>query len=238
MRWRLVLALVAAATLYVAFFMARDWKSGYLPSMAVVAVIVGLRSWRAALVMALLAPIAALQLGADAIATDEYSYSTRLDAWLIVLEMVKVSPILGLGPANYYWYTPLFPIRGWAVRFNSHSQIVDLIAQVGLLGLACFLWFFAEMGWLGWQLRNRAPAGFAQAYVYGVLGGLAGTLVAATLADWILPFAYNIGLYGFRGSILAWLFMGGLVSIEQIVRRQSKAQILDNVTLAKGVNHE
>jgi O-antigen ligase len=181
---------------------------------------------------------AAFQLGAEALATDQYSYSTRLDAWLILLEMVKVSPVLGLGPANYYWYTPLYRLRGWAVEFNSHSQIVDLIAQTGFLGLACFLWFFGEMGWLGWRLRNRAPAGFAQAYVYGVLGGLAGTLVAAMLADWILPFVYNIGLSGFRGSILAWLFMGGLVSIEQIVRRQAPTHAPDNVIPPKGAKHE
>jgi hypothetical protein len=77
------------------------------------------------------------------------------------------------------------------------------------------------VGWLGWRLRNQAPTGFAQAYVYGALGGLAGTLVAGALADWIVPFVYNVGLTGFRASMLAWLFLGGLVSIEQMVRRQA-----------------
>ena len=66
------------------------------------------------------------------IASDEYSWGTRVDAWLIVLTISKASPLFGLGFANYYWYTPLFPIRGWRVSFNSHSQYVDLIAQVGL----------------------------------------------------------------------------------------------------------
>jgi len=114
---------------------------------------------------------------------NAYSLSTRLEAWVLVLEIAKVNPILGLGPSNYHWYTPLFPIRGYAVRFNSHNQYVDLIAQTGFLGLACFLWFFGAVGWLGWQLRDRVQGGFAQAYVYGALGGVVGTLASAALGD-------------------------------------------------------
>jgi hypothetical protein len=66
------------------------------------------------------------------------------------------------------------------------------------------------------------PDGFPRAYVYSALGGLAGTLVAATLVDWILPFVYNIGLAGFRASILAWIFMGGLVSLNHIYRENNE----------------
>ncbi len=221
MHWRLALAGLVVATLYVAVFLNRDWKSGYLPPLVVIAAIIGARSWRLGLAAALLGVVPAMYIGSEAISTDQYSYSTRLDAWLVVLEMIKVNPILGFGPANYYWYTPLFPIRGYAIRFNSHNQYVDIAAQTGLLGLACVLWFAWELGWLGWRLREQAPEGFAQAYVYAVLGGLAGTLASGVLVDWFLPFVYNIGLTGFRASMLAWLFMGGLVTIEQITRRQT-----------------
>jgi hypothetical protein len=78
-----------------------------------------------------------------------------------------------------------------------------------------------EIGRLGWGLRKQAPAGFAQAYVYGALGGLAGMVVAGMLGDWVLPFFYNLGLNGFRSSMLGWLFLGGLVSIEQMVVSQN-----------------
>lgn len=144
---------------------------------------------------------------------------TRLEAWRVLAEIVKVNPISGLGPANYYWYTPLFPVLGWYVSFSSHNQYVDIVAQTGLLGLACFLWFAWGVGRLGWRLRARVPEGFAQVYVYGALGGLAGTLVAGLLADWVLLFVYNIGLKGFRASVLGWLFLGGLVAVEEVARR-------------------
>ncbi len=150
----------------------------------------------------------------DIYSSDTYSISTRVDAWGIILEIVKVNPVLGLGFANYYWYTPLFQIRGWMVSFNSHNNYVDIIAQTGLLGLAAFLWLFLEIGRVGWRLLNRVPEGFPKAYVYGALAGLVGTLVAAALGDWVLPFTYNIGMAGFRTGVLAWLFLGGLVALE------------------------
>ena len=80
-----------------------------------------------------------------------------------------------------------------------------------------------EAGRLGWELRSRVSSGFARAYVYGALGGWVATLASGMLVDWFLPYVYNIGLTGFRGSMLPWLFLGGLVSIEYMVRRQSQA---------------
>jgi hypothetical protein len=217
--WRLGLGGLVVATLYVAFFLNRGWKSGYLPAFVVLAAIVAFRYPRARLFLLLLGYIPAHYLVSQAIATEQFSFGTRVDAWAIMLKISKINPLLGLGPANYYWYVPLYYIRGYYSVFSSHNQYLDLIAQTGLLGLGCVLWFAWEVGRLGWQLRTRVPAGFSQAYVYGALGGLVGTLAAGVLADWFLPFAYNIGLTGFRASILPWLFLGGLVSIEQIVRQ-------------------
>jgi hypothetical protein len=208
------------ATLYVAIGQAYDWKSGYIPPLAGAAIIIGYRFKRYVLFFVPIGIILALYLLNQAIATDQYSYSTRLAAWQIVLEISKINPLTGLGFGNYRWYTPLFPIMGYSISFNSHSQYVDMIAQTGLVGLACFTWIFWTVGKLGWSLRNRVPEGFAMAYLVGAIGGLIGTLVAGGFVDWILPFVYNIGMDGFRASVLAWIFLGGLVSLEQIVKRQ------------------
>ena len=75
----------------------------------------------------------------------------------------------------------------------------------------------ASIGRLGWKLRERCDDGFARGYVYGCLAGLVGSLAAGMLGDWFLPFVYNIGLAGFRASVLGWMFLGGLVAIEQMV---------------------
>jgi O-antigen ligase len=147
---------------------------------------------------------------------NEYSLMTRLEAWGILWEIIKLNPILGVGPANYYFYTPLFNILGYSVSFNSHNNYVDIVAQTGLAGLACFLWFAWELGWIIWRLRNQMPDGFPRAYVYGALGGFVATLASGMLGDWVLPFVYNVGLEGFRASGLAWMFLGAVIALQQM----------------------
>jgi hypothetical protein len=218
--WRLALGGLVLYTFYDLFFLRFGDKSGWLPALFCVAVIIGARSWRVGLAMIPVGALSALYLWTRLVATDEYSISTRFDAWSIMAQIIKISPLWGLGFANYYWYTPLFPIRGYAVSFNSHNNYVDIVAQTGFVGLVCFLLFFWQVGWLGWRLREQAPAGFAQAYAYGALGGLAGMILAGMMGDWVLPFFYNVGLSGFRSSIFGWLFLGGLVSLEQMVITQ------------------
>jgi O-antigen ligase len=221
--WRWLLGGLVLVTLYILFFLKFGDKSGWLSSFVCIAAIITARSWRAGLVLIPIAVLGALYLWSGIVATDDYSISTRFDALLIMAQIIKISPLWGLGFANYYWYTPLFPIRGYAVSFNSHNNYVDIVAQTGVVGLICFLWLLWELGWLGWRLRKDAPAGFAQAYVYGALGGLAGMVVAGMLGDWVLPFFYNLGLNGFRSSVLGWVFLGGLVSLEQMIRQKLTA---------------
>jgi O-antigen ligase len=225
MRWRVLLGLVTLLTFLVGW-RDRSWFSGWLPGAIAVIVILFIRDWRIGVVTAFFMGFGFLAVNPENVRSilnaDQYSLFTRQEAWKIVLEnIVKVSPIFGLGPANYYNYTPLFPILGYNVRFNSHNQYVDLLAQTGILGLLAFLWLAYELGWLGWRLKDRAPNGFARAYVIGALGGLAGTLAAGMLGDWVIPFVYNIGLAGFRSSVFAWMFLGGLVVIERLVAEEN-----------------
>jgi hypothetical protein len=219
--------LLTGLTLYVGVVISQEWSSGWLPSLIALAVIVVLYRPRSAflivaagivLIILKWESVNAILLGGD----NAYSLLTRADAWSILGQVIKPNPIFGLGPSNYYFYVTLFPIEGYYVQFNSHNNYVDLVAQVGLVGLAVYLWFMVEVGLLGLKLTNRAAAGFEKAYVYGAIGGLAGTLVSGMLGDWVIPFVYNIGLEGFRSSMLAWLFLGGLVVIENQVRQRTQ----------------
>lgn len=221
-RWRIALAGLALATLYVGMTQGLSWSSGWMPALVAALAV----AWLAYPRLALPATIAGgvfvglnhqVLTAAVMIGDQEYSLMTRAEAWRILIDVVKLNPLLGLGPANYYWYTSLFPILGYYVPFNSHNNYMDIVAQVGILGLACFAWFIYEVGRLGLDLWARVPVGFPRAYVVGSMGGLVGTLFAAAFGDWMLPFVYNIGLVGMRSSIAAWLFLGGLVSLNALV---------------------
>ena len=101
------------------------------------------------------------------------------------------------------------------MSFNSHSQLIDLIVQTGYLGLIGFFWVFFELGRLSWKLSTQLSDGFERGYTYGIFAGIIATVVAALLGDWVLPFVYNVGMTGFRASILPWIFMGGVIFLEQ-----------------------
>ena len=222
---RLVLAVITLLALYIGWTQSKEWISGWLPPLVAVWVITWLRSWRWGVALGLaggLVTIAAWSALYPQVytATQEYSTTSRVATWPIMWELIKASPLIGLGPSNYYRYTALYPILGYHVVFNSHNNYVDIVAQTGLVGLGAFGWLVLEFGRLGWRLRMRAQNGFGRAYACGALGGLVGMLTAGVMGDWFLPFTYNIGLPGFRAAIFAWLFLGGLVALEQITRRQ------------------
>lgn len=138
-----------------------------------------------------------------------------------VIDVSLRNPITGLGPAAYRRYAAMTPLRyqgaNWIVPMvNSHNNYVDVFSQFGLVGVALLAWFAAEIARLGNRLRQRYRDGFAAAYVNAMLAASAGALVIMLFADWILPFVYNIGFPGFQASVLFWLFLGGLVALDNM----------------------
>lgn len=221
-RARIACFLLAIAPLGIGLGLRISWASGWLPGLVAAGLIVLIRFPRISVGGGLLAlPVGLAFLGRiwGALMIDEqYSWMTRLKAWEIVSGILSRNPILGVGPANYYHYTSQFSILGWYVRFNSHNNYFDIAAQVGLAGLLTFFWFAAETARCSFQVLRVGRTGFERAYAAGVLGGLAGSLAAGMLGDWILPFVYNVGLNGFRSSILFWVFLGGLLALHRMIR--------------------
>jgi O-antigen ligase len=217
--WRVALGWPVAIVFYLALAQQSDWLAGWIPPLLALAVVILAAAPRVAIAVGaaggLLLLVAWSWVVPRVASTDNlYSLSTRLDAWAIMRHLIAINPVLGLGPANYYHCTPLFPIRGYAVHFSSHNNYIDIVAQTGALGLLCIAWFVVACASAGWQLRRRVPQGTAaHGFVCGCLGGLAGTLGAAMLGDWWIPFVYNVTLNGLRATVSAWIFLGALVAL-------------------------
>ena len=222
---RLLIVAVGTVALARSLFLTFSWASGWVPATVALGVVLFFRFPRIVLCAALLLATPALLasgLAWDAMMEREsWSWMTRVEALKVMQQVIERSPWLGLGPANYHYYTPLFSILGYNVRFNSHNNYVDLLAQTGIVGLLAFAWFAVEAGRLAFRVRGRTTDPFGRAYAAGVLAGLAGSLVAGLLADWIVPFVYNIGIVGFRSSVLFWFFLGGLLTLRRLAARQA-----------------
>lgn len=58
------------------------------------------------------------------------------------------------------------------------------------------------MIWIMVRVYRRLPPGFLRAYVVGVLVSFLAMLIGSfVFADWLIPFAYNITITGFRHSV-------------------------------------
>jgi hypothetical protein len=231
--WQVFLgATLAAAGLYV-FYWQRPTVSNWVGFVAVVGTLAWLRwprlRWPVILLLAALAVSGVLSSAVYEFAGGEAEWLESGGSRMVligrVIEVTMRNPITGLGPAAYRLYAGMKPLPYGATYYiapqiNAHNNYVDLFAHVGLLGLVLFFWFAVELTRLGHRLRVHFTRGFVAGYVSGMLAAGAGALVLMMFADWILPFVYNIGFAGFQASVLVWLFLGGLVALEQVMNRQ------------------
>lgn len=149
----------------------------------------------------------------------------RLAHYQIVWHFVSQKPLFGLGPAAYRFYVATEPGLIAAKLYLgapvlTHNNYLDLFANVGIIGLAIVMWLLVVIGRVGWRLRDSLPErGFAIAYTNSAIAGLVGMAIAGLLNDWFLPFIYNVGFPGFRSSVLAWVFLGGLIALDHVYGR-------------------
>lgn len=226
--WRFFCLLVIGTSLVYCFLLQRAVVSNWLGVMVALFMLAWLR-WKKLRPLAVLLILLLLATGLLLPAVYEFaggeaewaeSGGSRLALIGRVLDMTwRHNPITGLGPAAYRPYGFVEPLRygnalWWEPRISSHNNYVDLFAHFGMIGLAIFIWFAVETARLGLNLRARCTTGFAAGYINAMVAAGAGSLVIMLLADWILPFVYNIGFDGFQASVLMWLFMGGLVVLD------------------------
>jgi len=141
-----------------------------------------------------------------------------------VLEDSMRNPITGIGPAAYRWYGMTRPLAyggAWWVQplVNSHNNYVDLFSQTGIIGLALFLWFMFELFRVVRKLHVHYTDGFAGGYIASMIGAWFSIMAIMALADWFLPFVYNLGFPGFQASVLVWIFFGGLLFYEGLAQQ-------------------
>jgi hypothetical protein len=94
---------------------------------------------------------------------------------------------------------------------------VDLFSQLGIVGLI-FFWFSVQVIRLGWRLHIVLPKALQPACECDVSG--LGRSLVVMLCGLDSPFVYNIGFPGFQASVLVWLFLGGLISLDHMTSRE------------------
>ena len=84
-----------------------------------------------------------------------------------------------------------------------------MLAQTGVVGMACFAWLLAAAARSMWREYVHVPrSAFARGYAALALAVLCAALVAMMLGDWVLPFAYNQSITGFDNAVISWIGWG------------------------------
>jgi len=201
------------------FVLSFRWLSAWLPSVVGALIILGARSKRMLLAtVAILGVYVLLSLSALQVhIAQEWDTSTvtRFDAWTRNWQVTKDHLLFGVGPAGYAaYYMTYFPDDAMA----THNNYIDILSQMGIVGLGVLLWFLAALGKVLLQLVRecRGERTFAEAFSMAALGGFAGVVLAMGLGDWIIPFVYTQTIEGFDYAVYTWILLGGAVALHQM----------------------
>lgn len=197
------------------------WFSGWMPAFAALLFLSLMRSRYLFLVIVVIALLSAAlrpdyveHVWNDAVTMD----SNRFEIWQIIvfdLTLTKTNIFFGAGPAGYLpFYEAYYPGNAWV----SHNNYIDIIAELGIVGISIFLWLLFGIFRTGWEQRRHMPSGFLRGFNYGVLAGFVGTLLAMGLGDWFIPFVYNIGIPGFDFAVYGWLLTGSMLALNFMQR--------------------
>ncbi|MFN2492919.1 MAG: O-antigen ligase family protein [Pyrinomonadaceae bacterium] len=144
----------------------------------------------------------------------EPSTSVRLLFWACAWEMFRAHPVLGVGANNYEvafpWAraqfsqshpnSPLISLNEQLLTQYAHNEYVQILAELGSIGLVIFLGFSAALALMLWWAIRRARQ----------------PILALGCGAGLLAFAVSSGAsaFSFRwiGSSLMFFFAAGLVS--------------------------
>lgn len=220
-RWRLLLLAIVCLNLYQTMFVNLLWKSGWIPTVIAIFVATLLRSWRWFLVLLVAASLLVYtqQEFFYRMVEEEINEGAdgRIGMWEINLRVVGDHWLFGTGPAGYApYYMTYYPHDAR----STHNNYLDIIAQFGLVGSLIWLWFAAVSTIEGLRLFREAPPGFLKTMALTATSGWIGAQASMFFGDWILPFAYNQTITGYKYTVYSWIFVGVLISLRQIINRQ------------------
>lgn len=213
---------LTGAWIYIRFILGVTWLAGWLPAFIVLGILL-LRRSKPLLMVAIAAGLIVFALNTDYYLNKVFeeestkSGDTRMAAWLVNWRVTSKHLLFGTGPAGYAaYYMSYFPNEAMA----THNNVIDILAQHGIIGLGLCLSFFTILAWQGYKLCLRLDGrrDFAEAMANIAFAGTIGCIVMMIFGDWLLPFVYTQTIAGFDYIVYSWLFMGTIISLDHLTR--------------------
>jgi putative inorganic carbon (hco3(-)) transporter len=129
----------------------------------------------------------------------------RIAVFANSLNMIKDHPVIGLGANTYmknykrYKNSPQYRNTFTEDFMYAHNNFLHMAAEIGLLGLAIFIWFLYRLFKEAIILYQRQPEGFRKIVLLSSIGCLIAFLVNGL---------YESSLYSARVALLFWYTAG------------------------------
>jgi len=131
------------------------------------------------------------------------SVFVRMHIWEVTLNMIKSSPVLGTGLGTFHIEFPKFKYPDFDLEvpienlLNAHNEYLEILAEMGVLGLGVFLWFI--FGIFSYAFKYLKNEGRESLIVTGLISGIAAMLVMSL-------FSVSVRLTG--PAFIFWLLIG------------------------------
>ena len=129
----------------------------------------------------------------------------RLELWGAALRLIETRPLLGVGPDNFrHLYGAQLGLETWDERVQANNLYLELLADVGLLGLAAFLWLTLPTLTAAVRGLRAKPSTAISYWLLGCCLGVLAFLVHGLL-DSFLAFTPT--------ALLFWMLLGMIPSL-------------------------
>jgi len=140
----------------------------------------------------------------------------RIGLWRSALIVWSKSPIIGVGAGNLDSYMERFSLFGISLVLQGYQQahniFLELLAELGVIGLALFLAF---IGVVVWRLTRPMPGRSLAAHHLRAAGlaMIVGSSLMGLVGSGIVPTIASAGWEGIAPVVVCWFFAGAGVAM-------------------------
>lgn len=216
---RMALCGLAIGWLLMAFLKEGAWVSGWLPALLGLLFVTLIGRPRFGIVLCLVGIVvvaAYFSFVYDLLITQQESDGSlggdfgRLALWSRMIDVIQGRIWLGTGPAAYaLYYVTFVPQRA----MSSHSNFMDILAQMGIVGILAFSALLIGLWRIGKQTWSHVSDDLDRTFCAAVLGALPALAFSLWLGDWLVPFVYNQTIEGFDHAVYSWIMLAALCGL-------------------------
>lgn len=227
--WGIFAAVFALGTIMT--FGRESWLGLFLAFVTIT--VLRTKNWKILVIMAILPLCILLIPGVTDFFNPQKTYGAdRFKIWADAIVIWQHSPIIGIGAGNYQFFDYAY---GNDVVGIAHNQYLEVLAEMGVLGLICLLWLMSVVGWYTVKAFRTAKTSLAKAVSIAYLGYLAAIVLGGFFTSSFLPSAADGGgTASFVESSYRWLLFGLVLSIpnweSELVSKEQQTEVETDAT--------